>query len=148
MDNVGHDVCDSCYDRVTHSWDGTTEAQAVNENLTSMKFGDYATVLLISAIVAVAVCSEIEDVSICRFMRFGTFSQQEGEAQVWTARGWSAWHVPLLVLENLRQFCLLPLTCLAVPWLILYKGADSLTICLNGLAVLFILVRRHARKPA
>ena len=119
---------------MTHSFDETSESQACNENLKSMKFGDYLAVVLVGVIVGVVVSAELEDVAMCRSVRSGSFTDEK-----WKSRGWSWNQVPLVIHENLRQFVLLPLTCISIPWLILYKGADALSICLNTLSVLFMV---------
>lgn len=48
------------------------------------------------------------------------------------------WRYCILLLLAVRQWVFLGLLCAAVPTLVLWRGADALSICLNAVALLFL----------
>ena len=128
--NHYHPACRACYDAATDTWNPTTLNHAVQNNLKSMKFGDVMTTILISCMVAIAAARELDDITTCRLMR---------RPMMRNPMEWDWFQLPLFLLETLRQFVLLPLITKTIPWLVLYQGGDALSVCLNAVALLFIL---------
>lgn len=128
--NHYHDACHACYDLDTGLWDSTTLNLAAQENLKSMKFVDIGAMILISCMVSVACARELDDITTCRLMR---------KPIMRNPRELNWFQLPLFLLETIRHFVLLPLLTKTIPWLVLYQGSDALSICLNAVALLFIL---------
>eukprot|EP01045_Picozoa_sp_COSAG04_P017045 COSAG04_NODE_1479_length_6568_cov_94.314886_2_plen_362_part_00 len=95
-----------------------------------MKFGDVMTTILIACCVAIAAARELDDITVCQLMR---------KPMMRNPKEWDWFQLPLSLLEALRHFVLLPLITKTIPWLVLYQGGDALSICLNAVALLFIL---------
>lgn len=102
---------------------------AVQHNLNAMRFGDFATVVLISTLVAVCCGKEIQDIVHCRALRNSPVGQALEPRYLRALKG----------LEWVRQFALLPLVVAVVPILVMHRGADALSLCFNTLALLFLL---------
>eukprot|EP01052_Picozoa_sp_SAG31_P038731 SAG31_NODE_5228_length_2662_cov_1.697620_5_plen_124_part_00 len=108
---------------------------AVQHNLNAMRFGDFATVVLISTFVAVSCGKEIQDIVHCRALRNSPAGQALARPK---------FHLALRGLEWVRQFALLPLVVAVVPILVMHRGADALSLCFNTLALLFLLGENRA----
>lgn len=49
-----------------------------------------------------------------------------------------AWRSALFLLGGMRRWVFLPTLIVVVPWLVLLKGGDALSVCFNTVAVLFL----------
>ena len=129
QNNTHHDACDACYSPITDSFDGTTTGDVFHQNMRAMKIGDHATVFLAAAMVAFEAITEMEDITGCQILLGRASERAEGACE----------RRLLTVVMWLRNYLLLPLICASVPILIIYRGADALTICFNCVATVFIL---------
>ena len=126
--------CESCFDPMQSS-DGwnlvVTETDAQQQSISMMRRGDWFTLILVAAVIAMQICNELRDVKLCQSLR-----QQRGAAQSPTL----TWvKVALVALELLRQFVLVPGVTMTVNNLLLWRGTDALTVCFNTVAILFLL---------
>jgi hypothetical protein len=141
VDQDPHVACEGCLNVVKRSgalelrFDTTTTLDIVRRNLDTILAGDFVTLALASFLVAVAVARDLDDVLHCRALR-GAIWEGEGVAPP----GRVAWHNTALAgIETLRQFTLVPIVALCVPQMLLYLGADAISVCFNTLAFLFLL---------
>jgi hypothetical protein len=120
--NTHHDACEACYHIPTGDYDTTTEMKAIDENLRAMKLGDHIAMFLVATMVAVSVARELDDIFVCRMMRQGYFEENEGEDEhkpTWRKNEFVPHHVPLMMVEFLRHWVLLPMITKTVAWLVL-----------------------------
>ena len=97
--------------------------------LTRMRFGDLVALMVVALLVGLSISAELRDVILSEIIA------EEGASE-----DTPPWIIgSLFVLHAGRQFALLPLVILCVPWLVLVRGSDSLNTCFNGVAVLFVL---------
>lgn len=127
-DKPDHGACSACYDVTTRKFEHENMDHNVQHNLNAMRFGDFATVSLVSFLVAVSVGKEVQDIVHCRALR----TSHDENVRPSFSRA-------LRALEWIRQFALLPLVVAVVPILVLHRGADALSLCFNTLALLFLL---------
>ena len=118
-------MCESCSDGAGRF---VFFHNAVGDALDLMSASDWMSLLFVVALVALEVSAEERAVLLCKFIR----AQHGGAASL----RW--WKISLAVIGDLRYLCNLVLV-MTVSGLVLYRGADALNICLNALAVLFVL---------
>jgi hypothetical protein len=123
-----HGACSACFDPAVQEFSSKGMGKAVQENLNSMRFGDYSTVLLAAFLVGISIGEEIQDIFHCRALRLSPLGQSQ-----------PGFHLGLKILELIRQFALLPVVVIVVPLLVMHRGADALSLCFNTLALLFLL---------
>jgi hypothetical protein len=86
--------------------------------------GDWAAFLLVALVVGLYCVGEL-----CQI----TFENRGGrDAPIWIQSA-------MLILGAIRQYCFLPVLCRIVAMLVLHRGSDAISICFNGVAVLFLL---------
>lgn len=95
-------------------------------SLTSIANSDKITLLVAALVVSFNVAREVRDIRLCNLTI---------EAR---AAG-SRWRYPLYAVGWLRQYVVVPSLVCSVPLLVLLKGSDTTSICLNTVAVLFLL---------
>ena len=93
--------------------------------------------LLCSMLIGFSVSQEIVDITLCELLRRRLFQKtKESPLKEWK---------PLIFMASLefhallRRFVILPLTLIAAVALILYKGGNALEVCMNTVALLFLL---------
>ena len=82
-----------------------------------------------STITAASVAAEIRDIKLCQITA----------ATAARTKATLPWRVALEVLQTFRQAFFLPLLVTLVPHVVVIRGGDSLNICFNTVAVLFLL---------
>ena len=91
------------------------------------------TLVFASFFVSLALANEMRDVQLCALMR-------RERREVMNDHGRCSWHVAVLwTIEALRRYGVLTFVSGAVMQLAIFRGADSLSVCLNAVAVLFLL---------
>ena len=129
--------CDSCY--AAHS--GYAYYPAVTQTkIDSMRIPDHLALVFASLIIALAATNELRDVQLGRFI------PHEGHPSF----GWRLTH---WFLDALRRFAILGCLPSTVCSLVIIRGADTLNICLNAVAVVFALevdnqMYEHGTSPA
>jgi hypothetical protein len=88
---------------------------------------DWTCLLLASGVVALAVVSELRDVTLCELQKLHA-SKDPG----------CGWRTALDLLTGIRRSLFLPGLVITVPYLVVLKGGDALNVCFNTLAVLFL----------
>ncbi len=117
--------CESCLLN-DGSVDMTSLETIIADNVESMGLFDVATLIVSAFVVAFSVVGELKDIRLCSL----AISHNADLAKTWI--------VALRFLGTVRQFVFLPLLMLTVPYLVVLKGGDALSICMNSVAVLFL----------
>ena len=100
-----------------------------NNNIKAMGPFDWLALLLCSMLVGLKIVSEIKDIKLCLLV------MEHSKALGTNA---TCWEVAVRIHCGIRRYCFLPGLVATIPSLVMLKGADALSICLNSIAVLFI----------
>ena len=106
-----------------------TFEQAIVDRIDAMRRGDWMALLLASIVIACGVFGEVRDTMLCE-VAVAAIRERSG-----APRGW---RVAIALLNMLRLFGFLPCILAAVIALVHFRGASTLAICLNSVAVLFL----------
>lgn len=111
--------------------DGTanplTDLSLLARNRDAMGLFDDLALILAAFVVAINVVGELKDIELCSM---AVVHAGDKLSKVW----WLA----LGLLLGLRRWVFLPVLVSNVPMLVLYKGGDALSVCLNTVAILFL----------
>jgi hypothetical protein len=102
--------------------------QKTQDNLAGIRIGDCIAIIATAFVLGIAVATEIKEITMCRKLR-----QHRSDG---VGRGWL---FALTTLDFLRQFVLLPTMAVLLVKLVLFIGSDALNVCLNALAMIFVL---------
>ncbi len=127
-----HIACQGCMDPATNKWRTTSGWDVVQKNLRTMRFQEMVTLTLASFLIGAAVAKDVYDVMHCKTLRLELLKDVPAEERTWHATALSALNV-------LRQFTLIPTVVLNINQMVLYVGADAMTICFNTLALIFLV---------
>ena len=127
-----HIACQGCMDPATNKWRTTSGWDVVQKNLRTMRFQEMVTLTLASFLISAAVAKDVYDVMHCKALRLELLKDVPAEERTWHATA-------LSVLNVLRQFTLIPTVVLNINQMVLYVGADAMTICFNTLALIFLV---------
>eukprot|EP01052_Picozoa_sp_SAG31_P023491 SAG31_NODE_1941_length_6859_cov_3.362278_2_plen_461_part_00 len=119
--------CESCVSPIDLAVDTLTGDALARANVSSMGLFDWFALVLSTFIVALTVVGELKDIELVKLAVLHA-------ADKLTLR----WRMALAVLCGMRRWLFLPYLVLAVPWLLLNKGGDALSVCFNSVAVLFL----------
>ena len=123
-----HDgMCEAC---TNAEGEFVTEYQAIDERVASMRISDWTALLLASFVIAFGVFGEVRDAMLCEFS-MAAIRQKKEVPRVWREA--------IGLLNLFRLFGFLPFIVMSVVQLVLYRGASALAICLNTVAVLFLV---------
>ena len=125
-------VCMACYDGNLpgDGWNiGWNMRMRFNAATNRMCGGDWAALILVASVVGLYVAGELRDIKLCQI----TFETRDGSS----APAWV--QAALLALGAWRQFAFLGMLTHIVAMLVLHRGSDAISICFNGVAVLFLL---------
>ena len=120
--------CEGCFDQASNVYTSTIDATAYS--VSKMRLPDWCTLFFASLIVALCVANELHDIQMCAALR------RKGAIDSQHCTGW---HVALWVLEALRRFGVLPFLTGGVGLIVVVRGSDALSICLNAVAMCFLL---------
>ena len=120
--------CEGCFDQASNVYTSTEDATAYS--VSKMRLPDWCTLFFASLIVALCVTNELHDIQMCAALR------RKGAIDSQHCTGW---HVALWVLEALRRFGVLPFLTGGVGLIVVVRGSDALSICLNAVAMCFLL---------
>lgn len=118
--------CETCV-RNDGTVDPLTEGSLLAGNIAVMGPFDDVALAFTSLIVAFTVVGELKDIELC--------SMAVAHAGDKLSKGW---RLALGFLLWMRRWVFLPALVQTVPTLVLYKGGDALSICLNTVAILFM----------
>ena len=108
--------------------DGTVHVvDVVGGNLAAMGPFDTVALAFASFIIAFTVVGELKDIELC--------SMAVAHAGDKLSKGW---RLALGFLLGMRRWVFLPALVMNVPLLVLIKGGDALSVCLNTVAILFL----------
>ena len=119
-------MCDAC---TNPRGEFVDEEQAVQDRVSGMRFFDWTALLLASIVISFGVFAEVHDTILCEFAVSSARKSNE----------LPGWHYGVVFLNLLRLFGFLPYILHAVVQLILYHGTSALAICLNSVAILFLV---------
>lgn len=125
-------ICQACYDENTRTFSTADSQDVVNSNMDAMRWFDWVTVFLTTFVIGLSVAAEIRDIRLC-WISIGT---AQGEGGSIMGRRWVS---ALRLLQLLRQYAFLQYVLLSVPAMVAWRGSDSLSVCFNTLAILFIM---------
>uniref|UniRef100_A0A7S3BPC4 Protein RFT1 homolog n=1 Tax=Haptolina ericina TaxID=156174 RepID=A0A7S3BPC4_9EUKA len=92
-----------------------------------MATSDWVSLVFVVCIIALQVAAEQREVVLCQIIR----------TKCGSARSLWRWRAALALVGDIRYLSHMVLVC-TVSGLVLYRGSDALSICLNALAVLFV----------
>ncbi len=113
-----------------------------------LSLSDVYVTLFSSFIIGLAICRELRDIQLCDFALERWEDEEARRKQNCKTEPNNeskAVSPPTRVLRLLklfsfvRQFMLIPIIIVVIPMLIIFRGRDALSICLNAIAVLFLL---------
>lgn len=119
--------CQTCVHPIDFTVDTLTQKYMWDEIVAAMTVLDWITLAFAAFIVAFTITGELKDIEIC------TLATAHAEDKITPA-----WRIVLALLSGLRRWVFLPSMLSSIPALVLTKGGDSLSICLNTVAILFI----------
>ena len=116
-----------CWDpsKPTDTWLGDAEEDDVYKAVRRMKQSDILAMIFASGVAALQFASEVKDIKLCEIL-----------ARAVEVR-WAYW--VLWLVAKVRQYAVLPVLAICLPILLLFNGSDTLSICFNTLAVVFVL---------
>ena len=118
--------CEACV-RNDGTGDPLTAQSLIDSNLATMGPFDDVALAFAAFIVAFTVVGELKDIELC--------SMAVAHAGDKLSKGW---RLALGFLLWMRRWVFLPALVTTVPFLVLYKGGDALSVCLNTVAILFL----------
>ena len=124
--------CSGCYtstERYLQSW------AAPQLYYQSMGWMDHLMLVMATIVVAFGFMDEMRDIKSVTFRVRDTPSGASASG----GSGGVGWKVVMLVHTAVRQLVFLPILVSSIPLFILRMGSDALSICLNTVAVLFLL---------
>lgn len=89
-----------------------------------MRYPDMAALLLIAHVIGLVAAIELRDIKLVQLAVARRAS---------STSGWIT--LSLFVISATRQFALLPALSAVVPWMLLFRGSDAMSICFNAVAV-------------
>lgn len=120
--------CDSCVSASTFDVNPLTTHTLVKANINSMGLFDYATLVLCSYVVALAVVGEVKDITLV-----GLAADHAGDSLS------VGWRRAIRLVCGLRRWCVINCLLIIISALVLFEGGDALSVAFNTVAVLFIL---------
>lgn len=119
--------CETCVSAIDMAVDPITGNGHTAANVAAMGPFDWIALYLATFVVALTVVGELKDIKLVTIA-----IQHAGDKLS------PAWRYALTFLGGLRRWLFLVALVMAVPTLVIYKGADALSICFNTIAVLFL----------
>lgn len=108
-------------------------AERVDTEAAAMMRGtDWLVLLLSIPILTLSITSELRDILLCDLAR-AQHSEHEGTS---CCHGWKCL---LRLVNDLRTFAVIPNVVAMWPSLVIHRGSDAFNICMNTVAILFIL---------
>ena len=119
--------CESCVHPIDGVVDGFTQPSLIVLNIGAMIPLDILALVFTVFFVACTVVGELKDIEMCRV---AAVHNSEKLSQ--------GWRFALLFVQCIRRWTFLPFLLFSVPLMLMYKGADTLSICFNTVAILFL----------
>ena len=122
--------CETCVHVIDMSVDMHTYSSHHGSIVRAMGMMDWAALIFASFIVAFVVSGELKDIQLVRL----------ASARAVDAESLSTlWLVALTVVSGARRWIFLPALVIDVPTIVLNRGGDAYSVCLNTVAILFLL---------
>jgi hypothetical protein len=113
-------ICDACFDPATRSFH-----RHRRDHLGEMDKLAWITFTLTSVVTAASAAAELRDIKLCEL--------------VCARAKMDAWKAAVVLVQSLRQYAFLPVLLMMVPMVVEKKGGDPISICMNTVAILFLL---------
>ena len=118
--------CEKCWNRHDRKVNNNSELKTVASN-SVLLWSDFITLIFVCIIVSLTIVGELKDIQLCRY----AIENAGGNKNVQCST-----IINLLLI--IRQWAFLPMLGATTPILVLFHGSDSLSICFNAVAVLFL----------
>ena len=143
-------VCAACFIRATGSFSNYTYKDEVVDNVAAMRFKDWLAMVISSLVLGLQLSCEMENSVRCEIFRKQFRSRENNSRQPFHALLWLRVQQLTVIL---RRWALLPCVVSGAYTLIAYRGGDALNICLNTVALTFLincddLLYKHAVSDA
>lgn len=127
-------VCVSCYSEAAGHFSNYTYHDEVVDNISAMQYKDWLTLVLCSVVLGLRLSCELEDVVRCEILR-KRFSSNHSLEHFHHVKGW----IYIQQFTGCLRRSVIAVVCSAAYTLIAYRGGDALSICLNTVALTFLL---------
>jgi hypothetical protein len=128
------DMCDGCYEEGRNP-PYMLYSSATAQNINIMQPKDWLTLVFCLYIIAMTFANEMRDIKICQVTR-------AKRCNTGSEGGWKHNRAALAILSLgsfLRQFTIIPFLANTVITLVSVQGGDAVNVCLNAVAILFIM---------
>ena len=122
------ELCDLCYDDKMNVILYSTDMY--KNGVEQMMLGDWANLVIGAIVVGLTVVGELRDILYLRCKL---------EMAAAATEGFDLWYPACLMLTSVRFYIFLPILCCTVPYLVWSTGSDALSICMNTVAVGFLV---------
>lgn len=112
--------CESCVHVIDFAVDDLTQPRLIVENLDVMISLDILSLLFTVFVISCTVVGELKDIELCKTGA----NHAAGKLS-------RPWRLALAFVRNIRRWTFLPFLLSTVPLMLMYKGADTLSICFN-----------------
>lgn len=119
--------CAACVHPLDMSVDPVTEQSVARAEFDAMATFDWIALLFAAFMVALAVIGELKDIELVDL----AVRRAEDKLE-------QRWVLALRLLGGVRRWLFLPTLVMAVPFIVLMKGGDALSVCFNTVALLFL----------
>ena len=125
------EVCQGCYDPWTHSFTKHTIIDQMTDNLNAMAYKDWLAVTVVAVMLSLKISDNIRDICMCRiFCKRHIIDVKLCHGAVGTTD--LIFHTCLEILAVFRRYVKLPLSIFSLSMVILLRGGDALSVCLNA----------------
>eukprot|EP00929_Paragymnodinium_shiwhaense_P025345 TRINITY_DN15350_c0_g1_i5.p1 TRINITY_DN15350_c0_g1~~TRINITY_DN15350_c0_g1_i5.p1 ORF type:complete len:491 (+),score=24.05 TRINITY_DN15350_c0_g1_i5:95-1474(+) len=136
-------MCEACYDSTINEY--VSMFRVVDTRMELMRLGDWLTLFLSSMVIAFSMANELRDIRLCEFTLLA-YAEQGGITLVDDSISWRStvrrgrrFSSCFWMLISCREYVLLPWICMTICYLIVFRGGGALDVCLNAVAVVFLL---------
>ena len=118
--------CDQCVHAATYNVDPLVMTSLIADNVKAMGPFDWGALAFSSFVVAFQVVGELKDIELCILSAHRAADMP------------TVWHVAIWFVQTVRRWCFLSALVAAVPVLVTFLGGDSLSVCFNTIAIIFM----------
>lgn len=127
--------CQGCVDPDTYSAEITSQLMILVSNVRGMGTFDLITLLFATTVISLHVVFELKGIELVDI----AIRQAERNKEMGGPMDLGQFATPLKIINNIRRWIFLPSTVGSIPIMIGFKGGDALNICMNTIAILFLM---------
>lgn len=120
--------CQTCVHPTDYTIDQMTPQKLLNDNVGMMGLFDWATLFFASCVVAFAVVGELKDIELVKIAIKLAGKKLNPYIRFF-----------FMLLGGMRRWLFLPALVMTTPVIVVIQGGDALSICLNTVAILFMV---------